>query len=106
MADNVPPELSTTDLKARLAEDPEFCMRLNHRLIRLFGLRTELTPYLEPEIRRFIDGTFRPLFTIAVGSYELPPEKVDRFANAAIELRRLTGTVEEKLISEHERLTG
>jgi hypothetical protein len=101
---NIPPDLGLNDLKARLAGDAEFCKNLKYRLISMFGLRIELMPYLEPEIRRFIDYTFRPLFTMGVGSYELLPDRVDKFAQAAIELRRLANTVEEKLISEHEML--
>ena len=106
LAANVPPESSIADLKAKFAADPKFCEALSLRLVRLFGLRGELTPYLDPEIRRFADNTFRPLFSIGVGLYELLPEKVDEFASAAIELRRLANTVEEKLIREHEELAG
>jgi|SRR5208283_3642913 len=93
VAENVPPELNITDLKGKFAADPEFCTSLHHRFIRLFGLRTELTPYLEPELRRFIDSTFRPMFVIGAGRYDLIPEKIDRLAYAAIELRRLVTTV-------------
>ena len=106
VASDVPPEISITDLKAKLVAEPEFCRSLSSRLNRLFGLRTELTPYLEPELRRFIDFTFCPLFISGVGSYALRPEKTDGFAYACIELYRLAKTVEEKLISEHEVLVG
>jgi hypothetical protein len=104
VATNVPPDLSVIDLKAKYATEPEYCKNLNHRLIRLFGLRTELTPYLEPEVRRFIDTTFRPLFSVGLGSYEPLLEKLDGLAHAAIELRYLAWSVEAKLIAEHERL--
>jgi hypothetical protein len=106
VTDNIPSNLDFTGLKLKIANDPEFYKNLNYRLIRLFGLRTELTPYLEPEIRKFIDYSFRPLFDIGVGSYKLLPDKEDKFAHAAIELRRITNSVEEKLIKEHEILAG
>ncbi len=46
VASDVPPEISITDLKAKLVAELEFCRSLSSRLNRLFGLRTELTPYL------------------------------------------------------------
>jgi hypothetical protein len=104
VAENVPRALSYHELQERLAADPELHRALTSRLIRLFGLRIELTPYLDSEIRDFIDGTFKGLYATAAGSYELRVND-EVFADVAVQFRRLTTRVEEKLIAEHKRLT-
>jgi len=106
VVDNIPPDVGIAELQERFSKDPEFYKNLVQRLVRLFGLRTELTPYLDPNIRSFIDGTLRPFFMIGAGLFKMLPEKEKDFAYAAIELRQLVNRTEEKLIREHEKLTG
>jgi hypothetical protein len=105
VVNNVPPDLGRQALARKLAEDEEFRNSLGHRLVRLFGLRTELIASLDRELVFFIDHTFLPLFVIGVGRYELRGDKLTEFAAAACDLRDLTTQVEQRLVAEYERLS-
>ncbi len=105
VVNNIPPDVDITKLQARFAGDPDFFRNIANRLVRLFGLRTEFAPFLEPEIRRYIDNKLRNFYMIGGGRYELLPEKKESFAQAAIELRRLANKAEERLILEYQKLT-
>jgi hypothetical protein len=105
VVDNVPPDLGLQELASKFASDEAFRKSLVHRLVRLFGLRTELIASLDRELVLFIDNALRPLFIIGVGQYELHPNKVSEFAAAAFELRALTQRVEQRLVAEYEKLS-
>ena len=103
IAENVPPDLNVDELTKRLGEN-DFCKKLNHRLIRLFGLRTELIPFLDNDIVDFIDNQLRPLYKIETGAYDLRDECVPKFATCCLRLRTLANRVEKRLCDEYEKL--
>jgi hypothetical protein len=104
LADTVPLNLDGDALLERFAADHGLYEDLRHRLVRLLGLRNELPPYLEPDVREFIDETFKPLFAIAAGSAELDPAETRAFAAAAVQFRQLVKSLETRLVAEHEKL--
>jgi hypothetical protein len=63
-----------------------------------------LPPYLEPKIREFIDGTFRPLLDTAAGSAKLDDARVREFAAAAVYFHELVMATERDLEAKHARL--
>lgn len=93
---NIPPHLSRKELEDRLKNDQEFRESLAHRLVRLFGLRNELIPYIEPEIIDLIDKQLEPLFIIENGSYTLRTERNPEFAAFAENIKLLVAAIEEK----------
>ena len=104
VVDNVPPDIGRQELVERVSRDPEFAKSLSMRLLRLFGLRTELIATIDREIGDFIDERVRPVFEIAVGNYQLRADRISEFAAAAVDLRILTKRVERRLIDEYEQL--
>lgn len=103
VVENLPSDLDQNALEARLSDD-DFRKKISLRLLRLFGLRTELIPSLHRDFRDFIDKRFRPLFEIEAGSYTLRTDKLKEFAECCFDLRRITIRVEEELGKEYEKL--
>lgn len=100
---NIPPDLTKEDLLSRVNNDNEFRSSLTHRLIRLFGLRNELIPFLPPEIAELVDLRFVPLFKIENGTYLLKPDKITQFAQFADEARMLMPTIEAKSVNDYKK---
>lgn len=103
--ENIPPNLSSFELRDRLDGDNEFKNSLSGRMVRLFGLRTELIPYIDNKLTIFIDNNLKPLYVIENGKYDFRQEKIDEFSSAVIEFRRLSDLIETKLIADYENLT-
>jgi len=103
VVDNVPYDLTSEQLLAKLESDEDFRNNLVYRMLRLFGLRNELFASLDRELVRFLDTRFRPLFVVRVGSYELLPGRLAQFASAVLDLRSSVQEVEDRLLAEHEK---
>lgn len=98
---NIPPDLSAEELEEKLLWDEDFRQQLVHRLVRLFGLRNELIPYIETEIVKLIDTQLEPLFTIENGSYTLKSNKLPEFAAAVVQIRHTVAAGEQRLLKEY-----
>jgi hypothetical protein len=61
------PRVTADELLKKLKTDDEFLISLTMRLARIFGLRRELIPTIEPELINLIDDEFEPLFNLEVG---------------------------------------
>jgi len=100
---NVPPDLGYKQLLVKLMEDSDFRGSLTRRLVRLFGLRNELIPYIDPEFNQLIDTQFQALYIIRTGSYTFREDRMEEFARVAVELRELTLSTEKVLMAEYDR---
>ena len=100
---NIPPDLNKDGLIHRLSIDGNFRDSLANRIVRLFGLRNELIPFIAPEFVDLIDTKLEPLFTIENGSYTLRLEKLPEFAMFADEARLLVSSIEMKLTEEYKK---
>ena len=98
---NIPPNLSKKELIERLSSDSEFCKSLTNRLVRLFGLRNELMPFVDSQFINLIDTRLESLFMIENGAYTCREEKIEEFGNFAEEARSLAGSIEEELTQEY-----
>ena len=96
--DNIPRELSAKELEARMNSDPDFLKSIEHRLIRLFGLRRELIPHLDESMVSFIDRRLSPLFRVETGSYDLKPDVLEIFSRCCEELVKETDSIEKRLV--------
>lgn len=103
VVENVPPDLEIGALRERLTED-KLRKGLSEDFVRLFGLRTELIPFLDSDIVDFIDNHLRPLYIIQTGTYEFREERVAEFAASCLQLRALARRVENRLSEEYEEL--
>jgi len=100
---NIPPDLNKEGLIERLSHDEDFRNSLTGRMVRLFGLRNEIIPFIAPEFVDLIDTQLEPLFTIENGSYTFRPEKLQAFAMFADEARLLVSSIETKLTEEYKK---
>ena len=100
---NIPPDLNKEGLIERLSNDDDFRNSLTGRMVRLFGLRNELIPFIAPEFVDLIDTKLEPLFTIENGRYTFRPEKLQEFAMLANEARLLVSSIETKLTEEYKK---
>ena len=100
---NIPPDLNKEGLIKRLGQDDDFRNSITNRIVRLFGLRNELVPFIAPEFVDLIDTKLQPLFTIENGSYTFRHEKLEDFAIFADEARRLVSSIETKLTDEYKK---
>ena len=103
VVENIPANLSAEELQNRLGDD-NFRQNLSDRLVRLFGLRTELIPSLDNEFIALIDRDLRPLYVIETGTYKLRQECIVQFAVTLAKLRDLSNRVERRLVAEYEKL--
>lgn len=100
---NIPPDLNEEGLIERLSNDKVFRDSLTNRMVRLFGLRNELIPFIAPEFVDLIDTQLEPLFTIENGSFTFRPEKLQEFAVFADKSRLLASSIEVKLTEEYKK---
>ena len=100
---NIPPELDKEGLIERLKNDDNFRESLTGRMVRLFGLRNELIPFIAPEFVDLIDTQLERLFTIENGRYTFRPEKLQAFAMFADKARLLVSSIETKLTEEYKK---
>jgi len=101
--DQIPSGLSMEELQNRLG-DNTFKKSMAERVVRLFGLRRELIPFIDHEFVELIDNKLGPLYIIDAGTYTLRENHVKQFAAILVELRDLSVRVERKLVAEHEKL--
>jgi hypothetical protein len=104
VTDNIPPDLDSRALEDRLNSDPEFLKSLAMRLQRLFGLRTELIPFMDQEMVDFIDRKLTPLYKIENGRCTFRTDKIKEFASLAYEAKSLVTFAENKLTKEYREL--
>ncbi len=97
VVDNIPRDTKAEQLAERMKIDSEFKNNLKHRLVRLFGLRRELIPFLDDKIIFLIDKRFMPLFLIETGSYDLKADVTDAFAKCCEDLIIETDNLEKCL---------
>jgi hypothetical protein len=97
------PRLSANELFNKLENDKEYLKSFTYRLLRIFGLRRELIPTIEPELVRLIDDDLEPLFDIEVGRYTLKKGKLKKFASLAVKLAKMVREIEEELTEEHRK---
>ena len=100
---NIPPHLNKEGLFNRLSRDGDFQGQLTSRLVRLFGLRNELIPFIAPEFVELIDKKFEPLFTIENGEFNFRTERLLEFAGFADEVRLLVSSIEDKLTADYKK---
>jgi hypothetical protein len=100
---NIPPDLNKEGLIERLRNDDDFRNSLTGRMVRLFGLRNELIPFIAPEFVDLINTQLEPLFTIESGRYTFRPEKLQAFAMFADKARLLVSSIETKLTEEYKK---
>lgn len=93
--DNIPRGLSAEQLALRIRIELDLLKSLETRLVRLFGLRRELIPHLDPKMVTFLDQRFLPLFRVETGSYELKPNVYEEFAKCCEELVNETDFIEK-----------
>lgn len=105
VTDNIP-RVSADELYLSLDNDEEFRKSLTSRLVRLFGLRRELIPYIEPEIIDLIDDEFEKFYTIGIGRYTFKNEKLHEFAIFAEKITKTVQGIEKKLTEEHRKQFG
>jgi len=97
------PRVSANELFMKLKNDNEFLTAFTHRFLRIFGLRRELIPVIEPELINLIDDELEPLFNIEVGRYFLKESKLKQFALVSIKLADMVRVIENKLTQEHRK---
>jgi hypothetical protein len=97
VVDNIPRDLKAEHLAERMRTEVEFKNNLEHRLVRIFGLRRELIPHLEDKITSLIDRQLMPLFHIETGSYDLKPDAIDTFTQCCEKLIMETDCLEKSL---------
>lgn len=102
VTDNIPPDLNEKELLEKLKTDPESRKNLANRLVRLFGLRNELIPYIDSRIVDLIDKHLLALFIIETGKYIFKEDKIEEFVTFITEIRSLVNTLEKKLRQEYE----
>lgn len=100
---NIPPDLNKEGLIERLSNDDDFRKSLTDRMVRLFGLRNELIPFIAPELVDLIDAQLKPLYIIENGTYSFRPDKLQVFAMFADEARLLVASIETKLTEEFKK---
>ncbi|MBC8434327.1 MAG: hypothetical protein H8D96_20655 [Desulfobacterales bacterium] len=97
------PRIPADELLTKLNSDEKFCKSLTLRIVRLFGLRRERIPFLEPEIIDLIDNEFEPFYSIGVGLYTFKSEKLHEFSVFAVKLANTVRELERKLTEEHRK---
>ena len=102
VTDNIP-RVTGDELFIKLQNDNEFLSSFTSRLLRIFGLRRELIPVIEPELINLIDDELEPLFNIGVGNYSLKNDKLKQFAMVAVKLAEMVRAIENKLTQEHRK---
>ena len=103
VVDNIPRGLERDEVLERLKTDPNLLKELTSRLVRLFGLRNELIPYLEPEFVELIDTQLQPFYIIQTGSYTFREEKLEEFVVFMEQLPPLVLSMEKRLMQEYEK---
>lgn len=103
VVDNIPQGLEREEVLERLKTDPNLRTRLTGRLVRLFGLRNEFIPYLEPEFVELIDTQFQPFYVIQTGTYTFREEKLEEFVVFMEQLPPLVLSMEKRLMQEYKK---
>lgn len=100
VVDNIP-KISKYDLSAKLYNDSDYCKQLTSRLVRLFGLRRELIPYLAPELIDLIDNELAQLYVIELGTYTFNNDMVHKLIDFSEKVTSFVQTTEIKLTEEY-----
>lgn len=101
VTDNIPPNLDVKELEEKLRSDSIFLHSMTSRLVRLFGLRTELIPYIENEFVELIDKKLAPLYLIENGTYTFKADKIHELASVADDAKALVALKEKALMKEY-----
>ena len=99
--EEIPPNLNKKELHEKLSTDPPFLKGLTDNMDRLFGLRNELIPFLEPELIDLIDNSLRPLYIKKNGGYIFRKDKIDEFVAFADKAKLQVTVIEEWLTQEY-----
>ena len=97
------PDISRQELVEKLNGDAAYRKDCSERLIRLFGLRNELIPYIEPEFVNLIDGQLKQLFDIETGKYTFREEKVEELVAFTETIISQVDAVEKALTQEYKK---
>lgn len=97
------PRLPIGELINKLEDDKEFSKSLTLRMVRIFGLRRECIPYIEPKLIDLIDNEFEQFYDIGVGSYVFKTTKLQQFAVFSEKLARKVREIENNLTIEHRK---
>jgi len=100
------PRVSADELFQNLENDEELRKSLTSRLVRLFGLRKELIPYIEPELIKLIDDEFVNFYNIRIGTYIFKTEKLREFAIFSENISNTVQHIEKRLTEEHRKQLG
>ena len=100
---NVPPDLDRIQLLDKINTEKKFCEDLTGRLVRLFGLRNELIPGIDPSLVALIDKEMQPLYKIENGIYVFRETRTNKLVEFIMDIKSTLGLIEEKLISDYER---
>ena len=84
-----------------MLNNKEFQESLTGRMVRLFGLRNELIPFITPEFVELIDSQLAQLYKIENGSYDFKLEKMQEFGIFAERAKRLVSSIEIKLSADY-----
>jgi len=100
------PRGSADELLKKLDGDTELCRSLTSRMVRLFGLRRELIPNLEPELIDLIDHEFEKFYIVEVGHCTFRRERLHEFAVFAEKITGVVRAIEKSLTDEHRKRFG
>ena len=100
---SIPPDLKKEDLLERLNNDADFTKSMTGRMVRLFGLRNESIPFIDPKLVVLIDTKLEPLYQIENGRYTFRTEKLKAFSMFTDEVRLLVSSIEDKLTEEYKK---
>ena len=99
---NVPPDLDRIQLLDKINTEKKFCEDLTGRLVRLFGLRNELIPGIDPSFVALIDKEMQPLYKIENGIYVFRETRTNQLVEFIMNMKSTIGLIEQKLISDYE----
>ena len=100
------PKTTAESLLNKLSTDANYLRRFSSIIQRLFGLRRELIPNLEPDLVTLIDNELEPLCAIESGGHEIKSEKLQELSILAIKLSEVVRLAEHKLTQEHRERFG
>jgi len=100
--DLFPQDLTRDQLLEKMNSDAAFRNRVSERLVRLFGLRNELVPYLEAELVTLIDSKLRPLYYIEGGTFTFKDGECGNLVDIAQKMIGTLRSLEKNLTEKYE----
>ena len=71
-------------------------------MVRLFGLRNELIPGIDPSFVALIDKEMQPLYKIENGIYSFREARTNQLVEFIMNMKSTIDSIEQKLISNYE----